>query len=160
MNPCPCGRGGERGCLCPQHVLEAYRRKISGPITDRLDIWLNVHKIDYEKMTEKISSGEDSSTIRNRVIKARTIQSDRYKKFNINKSYNGEMNASDIEKLINLDDVAKKTIRSSAEKMELSGRSFHRILKVAQTISDLGNRDIITEPDILEALQYRRKMTD
>lgn len=157
MNPCPCGKSKESGCTCPQHILETYRRKMSGPIADRIDIWLNVHKIDYEKMTEKSSSAETSTTIRDRVFRARNIQSDRYKKFSITKSFNSEMSAGDIEKIVTIDDTARTVLLSSAKKLELSGRSFHRIIKIAQTISDLGNRETISKSDILEALQYRKK---
>ena len=160
MNPCPCGKSKENGCRCPLHILQAYRRKMSGPIADRIDIWLDVHKIDYEKMTERISTAENSETVRQRVSKARIIQTNRYEKFGIKKLFNGEMNASDIEKLVIIDDTARKTLLFSAKKMELSGRSFHRIIKVAQTIADLDGRPTVLEKDILEALQYRRKVDD
>ncbi|MEI8327871.1 MAG: YifB family Mg chelatase-like AAA ATPase [Candidatus Taylorbacteria bacterium] len=158
MNPCPCGKGKEKGCMCPQHVLEAYKRKMSGPIMDRIDIWLNVHKIDYEKLSERTSDADDASTVRDRVARARAIQIVRYRCAGINKSFNSEMDASDIEKLIHLSDSTRKLLVSSAEKMGLSGRAFHRVLKVARTIADLNDREVIDDADILEALQYRQKM--
>jgi magnesium chelatase family protein len=157
MNPCPCGRGKEKGCKCPQHILESYRRKVSGPIMDRLDIWLHVHKIDYEKLYGKQSHPEDSAAVRIRVSNARKIQSERFKQFGINKSFNGEMSADDIERTIIISDTTRQLLISSAKNMELSGRAFHKILKVARTIADLAQRDSIDETDILEALQYRRK---
>ncbi|MEI6304960.1 MAG: YifB family Mg chelatase-like AAA ATPase [Candidatus Taylorbacteria bacterium] len=157
MNPCPCGKSKENGCACPQYILETYRRKMSGPIADRIDIWLNVNKIDYEKMTEKSSSAETSATIRGRVLRARHIQSDRYERFCINKSFNSELGASDIEKIVVIDDSARQLLLSSAQRLQLSGRSFHRIIKISQTIADLAERGVISELDILEALQYRRK---
>ena len=160
MNPCPCGKGKHAGCTCPQHVLEAYKRKMSGPIMDRIDIWLNIHEIDYQKLAEKDSSAEDSSVVRDRVSAARILQSDRYKRFGIAKSFNGEMDARDIEKMIVMSDSARNLLTHSAEKMSLSGRAFHRIIKLARTIADLAKKDAIDETDILESLQYRRKSED
>ncbi len=160
MNPCPCGKGSGGGCTCPQHILEKYRRKLSGPIMDRLDIWLNVHKIDYEKMSQKETSAETSSQIRERVAHARARQKDRFNKFGIAKSFNSEMGAEDMERIISLNEDARKLLVASAKSMSLSGRAFHKIIKVAQTIADLKGTDEISEIDILEALQYRRKMGD
>jgi magnesium chelatase family protein len=130
---------------------------MSGPILDRLDIWLNVHKIDYEKLAERESRGEDSSTVRDRVALARAVQLERYGRFGIQKSFNSEMDAGDIEKIIRMSGNARRLLVGSAEKMGLSGRAFHRVIKVAQTIVDLARKDVIEEIDILEALQYRRK---
>jgi len=158
MNPCPCGKGKEDGCTCPQHVLEAYKRKLSGPIMDRIDIWLNVRKIDYEKLAEQRSTAPDSETIRKRVSDARQIQSDRFNKFKLRKLFNGEMDAKDIETAVLIDERARNLLVRSAEKMELSGRAFHRIIKVARTIADLSNKPAIEDVDILEALQYRQKL--
>jgi magnesium chelatase family protein len=158
MNPCPCGKGKENGCTCPQHVLESYKRKMSGPIMDRLDIWLHIHKIDYEKLARRQPTSEDSSIVRARVANARQIQASRYARFGVNKLFNGEMSAVDIEKIVKMTDEARKFLVSSASSMELSGRAFHKTIKVAQTIADLAQKNSIEEIDILEALQYRRKM--
>jgi magnesium chelatase family protein len=157
MNPCPCGKGKGNGCVCTEKTIVNYKRKISGPIMDRIDIYIDVNKIDYEKMSLKKSDSEKSETIRDRIVKARAISLNRYKKYNISKLYNSEMNAEDIEKSIVISDIARNTLMISAEKFSLSGRAFHRIIKVARTIADLADSEIIEKDHILEALQYRRK---
>ncbi|MFA6295262.1 MAG: YifB family Mg chelatase-like AAA ATPase [Candidatus Paceibacterota bacterium] len=169
MNPCPCGKGKENGCTCSEHIISSYRRKISGPIIDRLDIWLNINKIDYAKLAAKTATSETSAVIRERVISARNIQLKRYCKFNISsvnkqsgrneqKYFNAEMSAQDIEKMVIMCDTARSLLTLSAEKFGLSGRAFHRVIKVAQTIADLSKKDMILKEHILEALQYRQKL--
>ncbi len=159
MNPCPCGQGSEKGCTCSIRALEAYKRKISGPIMDRLDIWLNVNKIDYEQLAAKNSSAETSEKIRKRVIEARNIQIKRYRNNKIDdKCFNSEMSAQDLEKLIAMDDEARSILTSSAQRFFLSGRAFHRVIKVARTIADLGGAEEINKEHILEALQYRQRV--
>ncbi|OHA24647.1 MAG: hypothetical protein A3B11_00500 [Candidatus Taylorbacteria bacterium RIFCSPLOWO2_01_FULL_44_26] len=163
MNPCPCGKGGNDQCICSPLKIESYRRKISGPILDRIDIWLEVDKIDYEKLSLRESSGEPSSAIRERVVRARKLQADRFIQHpekilslpDQRKYYNSEMNAEDIERHINLNDQSRNLLAVSAEKLGLSGRAFHRIIKVARTIADLANVTEISSEHILEALQYR-----
>lgn len=159
MNPCPCGKGLRNGCTCTLKALESYNRKMSGPIIDRLDIWLNVSKVDYKQLGAKNSSSENSEIIKNRVIEARNIQIKRFTSNGIQKVFNAEMNALDIEKMVILDDDARTTLTSSAEKLELSGRAFHRVIKVAQTIADLEKSNSIKKYHILEALQYRQRRT-
>lgn len=156
MNPCPCGK--EKNCTCSLSILENYRRKISGPIIDRMDLWINVNKVDYEKLSSNKSVSENSEIILNRVKMARNIQSKRFAKFAINKNYNSEMDVEDIERCIVIDDEAKDTLRKSAEQLGLSGRAFHRIIKVAQTIADLAQKETIQNEHILEAIQYRQKI--
>jgi magnesium chelatase family protein len=160
VNPCPCGKSPAPECACPRHVLESYRRKISGPISDRIDIWLNVEKVDYEKMAAKYHVSESSETIKQRIISCRNIQLERFKKYNINKTYNSELNASDIETCITIEDSARTALALSAQKLSLSARAFHHIIKVAQTIADLERKNVISKDHIMEALQYRRKLED
>ncbi len=157
MNPCPCGYGKYNGCSCTDRDIVNYNNKISGPIVDRIDMWVSVSKIEYDKLSNnKIS--ENSKSIRKRVEKSRKIQEIRFKKFKIkNKRYNSEMSVQDIEKCINLNSEAKETLRNSAEKLSLSARAYHRSIKLAQTIADIENSQGITKNHILEALQYRQK---
>lgn len=162
MNPCPCGMGNT-GCTCTPKMITNYKKKISGPIADRVDIWLNVNKIDYQKLGSRTSQEEKSETIAERVFFARNIQKDRFEKHGSKKHFNSEMEVGDIDKIINISVTAKKLLISSAEKLDLSGRAYHRIIKVAQTIVDLENshenrENIIEEKHILEALMYRQRI--
>jgi magnesium chelatase family protein len=163
MNPCRCGKGKDGGCICPTQVRQAYNRRISGPVLDRIDLWINVNKIDYEKLAAIEPAGESSAHIRARVIAARAIQEARFEKIHGKsggrgkKYFNSEMSAEDIEKASGLKDDARAALRLSAERFRLSGRAFHRVIKVARTIADLADSEYISKEHILEALQYRQK---
>lgn len=157
MNPCPCGLGKNNGCICPEHISKAYRRRLSGPIMDRIDIWTNVTKIDYECLASKENLSESSEIILNRVITARTIQQKRFSKRTTRIYYNSEMNPQDIDMFAEMDDSSRNLLRISAEKMGISGRAFHRTIKVARTIADLVGDTVIKREYILEALQYRER---
>ncbi|MDE2041222.1 MAG: YifB family Mg chelatase-like AAA ATPase [Patescibacteria group bacterium] len=157
MNPCPCGRGPSHGCRCPQHILKLYERRLSGPIIDRIDIWVDVDSVDYDELASTVSTAEPSSAIRERVRRARDIQAARFAAHGSTKVYNAEMNADDIEKIVSLDDDTRQTLLHAAKALELSGRAFHRIIKVACTVADLCGRGRVARQDILEALQYRRR---
>ncbi len=158
MNPCPCGYGGDKNCKCSDRDIANYNRKISGPIIDRIDMWVSVSKIEYDKLANNSKSKENSENIRKRVINSRKVQLERFRKNNINnKRYNSEMSLQDIEKCIRLDTDVSELLKNSAERLSLSARAYHRIIKLAQTIADLENSDKINKNHILEALQYRRK---
>lgn len=158
MNPCPCGKGLQYGCTCPPKMREAYHRRISGPIMDRIDIWVRVSKVEHEKLALRGPSGETSIEMRKRVVAARQRQAKRFGHFGISKSYNSEMSAADIEKIIYMNEKTRTFLASSAEKLELSGRAFHRVIKVAQTIADIESSEEIKKEHLLEALQYRQKL--
>ncbi|MDD5165485.1 MAG: YifB family Mg chelatase-like AAA ATPase [Candidatus Pacebacteria bacterium] len=155
MNPCRCGKGKGNGCACSPRSIERYQRKLSAPVLDRIDIWIQVSKIDYEKLSLTQASSEKTKDIRKRVIQARAVQMKRF--HSQNKYYNSEMNAGDIEKYALLEDDARKLLTQSAEKLGVSGRAFHRIIKVARTIADLDCSPNIKKSHILEAIQYRQK---
>lgn len=158
MNPCPCGKGKDHGCTCPIKSAEAYNRRISGPIMDRIDVWVNVNKVEHVKLAEQNRSGETSAQIQAHVIAAREIQRARFILHNITKSVNSEMSAEDIEKCVILKPELRSLLATSAEKLDLSGRAFHRVIKVAQTIADLDHGSDIKKEHLMEALQYRQKL--
>lgn len=154
MNPCPCGNFGaqHKKCICSKHDIIRYGRKISGPIMDRIDIWLPVEHIDYKKLSG-LHSAEKSTDIKERVLRARTLQQ---KRFGTTKKLNAHMHAKDVEKL-QIDPSAQEILHKSAEQLKLSPRGYHRMIKLARTIADLDNIEIINDNHILEALQYRPK---
>ncbi|MDQ3076714.1 MAG: YifB family Mg chelatase-like AAA ATPase [bacterium] len=159
MNPCPCGNHGikEKECSCSQQNLLRYQRKISGPIIDRIDIWTEVSVINHQGLSEKGASGETTETIRLRVEAARSRQLERFKYHPREIKTNSEMNARDLHTYIHLDKDAQEILTSSAERLQLSGRAHHRMMKLAQTIADLKEKPSVDSESILEALQYRPK---
>ncbi len=157
MNPCPCGFGNTNRCKCNDKDTNEYRKRISGPIIDRIDMWIQVSKIDYDKLSSKLEINEKSKDIKERVENARKIQFERFNNMRINKKYNSEMTISDIENCIKIDTDANIILKNSSEKLGLSARSYHRIIKLSQTIADLDNSTTIKKDHILEAIQYRQK---
>lgn len=125
---------------------------------DRLDLWISVSKVDYDRLSLTTNDSENSETIKSRVTAARSIAAARYARFGSNKKLNAEMTADDIDKCITLSDVARQKLKEVASRLSLSGRGFHRVIKVAQTIADLGDSPRVEIVHILEALQYRQKM--
>jgi magnesium chelatase family protein len=159
MNPCPCGNFGSKTkeCVCKPQDLLRYQRKISGPIVDRIDMWVEVSQINYEKLGEKESDKKETPEIKERIIKARKIQKERFEKAKRKIKTNSEMEAKDIGKISLLDEKAKEVLNTSAKKLDLSARAYHRVIKLARTIADLDNSEEINTSHILEALQYRPK---
>lgn len=159
MNPCPCGNFGVRGktCNCPQHAIDRYKRKISGPIIDRIDLWTEVSVVEHEKLTEGRGAEETSECVRKRVAVARARAEERYKQLKLPFKANSEVGARNIAAAIPLSNEVKKVLNLAAKKHDLSARSYHRLMKLARTISDLeGHKDVL-ESDLMEALQYRPK---
>lgn len=158
LNPCPCGNyGTEKQCVCLPGSLIKYQSRISGPIADRIDIWVEVARVDHKKLSDTSNKGETSSVIRERVTQARDMQKKRFKHHPHNIKTNSEMSAKDLETLVKLSDNLVDMVNMSAEKFNLSGRAHHRLIKVARTIADLDGAHEIGEQHILEALQYRPK---
>ena len=168
MNPCPCGNYGFRGkpCVCTPSALQRYRRKMSGPIVDRIDIWVEVDRILPHELSTDGVTGEESKVFKNKVNKARKIQQERFSakggsasgRKNITK--NGEMSARELVQLVHLEKEAEKILNLTAERMGFSPRVYHRMIKVARTIADLEESPIITAKHILEAVEYRPKKFD
>ncbi len=158
MNPCPCGYGKEKGCKCSDRDIGNYNKKISGPIVDRIDIWVSVSKIEYDKLSNKSLDNENSQAIKKRVEASRKIQRERFAKHGIkNKKYNSEMTVKDIERCIRLEDDVTTLLKTSTERLGLSARAYHRIIKLSRTIADLEKSDKISKKHVLEAIQYRQK---
>lgn len=158
MNPCPCGNFGSttKECRCTPGQLARYRRHVSGPIIDRIDMWTEVSQIDHKALSER-PNGEPSVKIRERVLHARDIQKKRFAGHTRNIKLNSEMNARDIVHFCTFTPESKHILNSSSERLSLSGRAHHKIMKLARTIADLrGEKDIGREA-ILEAFQYRQK---
>ncbi len=132
-----------------------YRRKISGPIMDRIDLWVNVLNIDYDKLGSKIKEGEESSVIKKRVLKARAKQEARLQ--NSRANTNSEMGVKDIDKLIEISKEVRDVLNTTAKKLNLSARAYHRVIKLSRTIADLDDSENIETKHVLEALQYRPK---
>jgi magnesium chelatase family protein len=161
MNPCPCGNFGFRGkaCVCTPSALTRYRRKMSGPIVDRIDIWLEVDRI----LPQDLSGGEQarqSGIYRAKVKKARDLQKERFSKLKNKILRNAEMGARDLVSLISLDKDSRRTLNLAAERLGFSPRVYHRMIKVARTIADLEESENIGPNHILEAVEYRPKKFD
>ena len=159
MNPCPCGNTGnkQKACICKPSDLDRYKRKLSGPIMDRIDLWVSVGNVDYKKLGGE-GNGEPSEVIRQRVARAREIQKNRFQKFSRTISTNSEMNVKDLSSIVELDGKTRDILDDSAERLGLSARAYHRVIKIARTIADLENSPSVTENHIFEALQYRPKV--
>lgn len=155
MNPCPCGyyNHPDKECVCSPGVVKNYLNKISGPLMDRIDLHVEVTPVPFNELTQ-MDSGESSSDVRQRVIKARKIQgkrfADRGKIYN-----NSQMENKEISEFCNITGDGLKLLKVAMEKLSLSARAYDRILKVARTIADLGNNDNISTEHLAEAIQYR-----
>ena len=159
MNPCPCGNYGVKGkeCICSAQHIEKYKRKLSGPIADRIDMWVEVSKIEHEKLTDSRDKHTLTEIIKERVKKAREIQRKRYDGLGLKNTTNAELSPKNLIEYIKLDDKIKNILNTSAKQLDLSARMYHRIIKIARTIADLEGSENVLENHIMEALQYRPK---
>lgn len=157
MNPCPCGNKGnkQKQCICKPGDLDRYARKLSGPIMDRIDIWVTVGAVDYDKLASSEQTGEKTYSIKERVKKARSVQAKRFKGAARKINTNSEMNVKDLAIYAPLTQEIKQLLNQSAERLQLSARAYHRTIKLARTIADLEGSESITQAHLLEALQYR-----
>jgi magnesium chelatase family protein len=159
MNPCPCGYHGDpfRKCTCPHSLVSRYQRRISGPFIDRVDIFVEVPHIDYEKLTDE-RLGESSAKVQARVTAARDRQLKRFKETRL--TSNAEMTPAEIREFCRVEDSAQSLLQAAMKQLYLSARAFHRILKLALTIADLEGSDIIKAHHVAEAIQYRPRRTE
>jgi magnesium chelatase family protein len=158
MNPCPCGYHGDptHECSCSPSSVTRYRHRISGPLMDRMDIFVEVPRVDYEKLTDG-PSAEGSPEVRERVEVCRGVQRLRFSESRL--AANSEMGPVEVREFCQrfLDDQAKGLLKMAVNQLALSARSFHRVLKVSRTIADLAGAEMIAAPHLAEALQYRSR---
>lgn len=154
MNPCPCGYYGHptRKCTCSESAVSRYLGKISGPLLDRIDIHVEVPPVKYEELSSAIPA-ESSADIRERVNKARAIQTERYKDLPI--TCNARIPSGRLQEFCAMDEKAEKLLKKAFDKMGLSSRAYSKILKVSRTIADLDNSEVIKSSHVGEAVQYR-----
>jgi magnesium chelatase family protein len=154
MNPCKCGYRGDpiKQCTCTSIEVQRYQKRISGPILDRIDLLMSVAKVEHDKLFAN-TKAESSEIVRARVQKARNIQLERFKGQNI--FSNSEMSQKDIEKYIQVDASTKTLLTLAVQRMNLSARSYFRILKVSRTIADLDGCEKVSQDHVAEALSYR-----
>ncbi len=157
MNPCPCGYFGEEdgshSCECTPNEIKRYTRKISGPLLDRIDIHVHVPRVEYKDLSSA-QRAEPSAKIRERVTSARERQFTRLKKFGI--FCNAQMNHGILRETCPLDDTAQRLLEQAFRVMNLSARSYDRIIKVARTVADLGGSEKIMDIHVAEAIQLRK----
>ena len=156
MNPCPCGYYGDpfKGCKCSPGEISRYHKRISGPLLDRIDIFIEVPHIDYEKLTED-KSAESSEKVRARIKAAHEIQLERFQGTKLR--CNADMTPREVKEFCSVEPTAQSLLRTAMKQLHLTARAFHRILKLSRTIADLENSDILKPAHIAEALQYRHK---
>ena len=156
MNPCPCGKltDPDRECFCSPSQITKYRRKISAPLLDRIDLHVEVPPVKYDKLSsEKVA--EESSKIRERVEYARDVQKQRFKEENIRT--NSRMNLQQLKKYCQIDSISRNLLKNATTQLHLSARSYYRVIKLARTIADLSGQINIQTIHLAEALQYRPK---
>ena len=159
MNPCPCGYSGDptRECTCSRGMIENYQKRISGPLLDRIDIHVDVPRVDYEKLTG-MTMGETSASIRARVEAAREKQRARFQGTPLHS--NADMGPAQVRQFCDLDSTGRGLIKVAVRQLGLSARAYHRVLKLARTIADLAGSEDIETQHLAEALQYRSRQRE
>lgn len=155
MNPCPCGYYGDpvKECTCSPSMIRRYQQRLSGPLLDRIDIHVDVPRVDYDKLTDA-RRGEPSAVIRQRVEAARDRQRQRFLE-DSRLQCNADMGAGDIRHFCQTDQPGQQLLNTTLRQMQLSARAYHRILKLSRTIADLDDSAIIQVKHLAEAIQYR-----
>jgi magnesium chelatase family protein len=162
MNPCPCGYFGDpvKDCTCSPMMITRYRKRISGPLMDRIDIHVEVPRVEYDKLADD-RLGEPSADIRGRIDGAREVQKTRFEGLrggpsgNVNLLVNADMGPAEVRVHCKLDEGGRSLVRSAMQQLGMSARAFHRILKLSRTIADLEGAPHIKTHHLAEAIQYR-----
>jgi magnesium chelatase family protein len=165
INPRPCGYLNDplKPCTCSSGAVTKYQKRISGPLLDRIDIHIEVPRVDYEKLSDK-RTGEPSETIRARVETARQVQRERFASLKEagdgcqSIACNADMRPAEIRQYCVLDGAGQSLMRSAMTQLQLTARAYHRVLKLARTIADLAGAENIGPSHLAEALQYRPRM--
>ena len=161
MNPCPCGYYGDsrRSCSCPEATVSRYQRRVSGPLLDHFDLFMDVPSVEYDELFAA-PSGESSAEVRERVEAGRALQRARLE--GTGGLTNAEMGPVEVRTYCQqlLEPDAEPLLATATEQIGLSARAFHRVLRVARTIADLEGRETITSVHLTEAIQYRRRGRD
>jgi len=154
MNPCPCGyyNDPEKQCTCSASQIANYQKRISGPILDRIDLQIEIPRLNFDKLNAS-GSGSDTTRIRDRINKARSRQKERYKHQKLN--YNSEADSETIKNICRLDPESQKLLKNAVDKFCLSPRGYFKVLKIARTIADLNQEQEVSPACVAEALQYR-----
>jgi magnesium chelatase family protein len=156
--PCPCGYSGdpEKACTCSHQTVTRYQKRISGPMLDRIDIHIEVPRVDFEKLSDS-RRGESSDDIRARVEAAREMQRQRFNGLENGVMTNADMRVAEVRQFCELDEAGQQLVKAAMTQLQLSARAYHRILKLARTIADLAGDENILPAHLAEALQYRPK---
>ncbi|MDD5738650.1 MAG: ATP-binding protein [Candidatus Pacebacteria bacterium] len=154
-NPCPCGNHGspDKECTCSQSQIASYKRKLTGPLIDRFDIFCAVPSLKYQELVNQETPSNIGENIKAKIAKTRDIQNNRFK--NDKNSTNAEMNVEQIKKHCQIGNDSHILLQKFVDSGKLSARGFHKILKTARTIADLSEKQNIDQRDILEAISYR-----
>ena len=163
MNPCPCGNyGSDQHCTCSDGAVYRYQRRISGPVLDRIDLFVDVPRVEVQKLMDAPEAGvapstEPSADVRRRVVEARNRQRERYGDGGPNA--NASLSAREVNSYCFdvLEDRARTLIQEAVDRLRLSARGYHRVLKVSRTIADLAGAETISAQHVAEAVQYRRR---
>lgn len=158
MNPCPCGYHGDpaHDCSCSAGTIARYQKRISGPLLDRIDIHVEVPRVEYEKLTDR-RDGERSAAVRERVIAARQRQGRRFAALPRVRC-NADMGPAEVRAFCEVEAAAQPLLKAATQRLRLSARAFHRVLKLARTIADLAGEETIAAAHVAEALQYRPRV--
>ncbi|MGH2447485.1 MAG: YifB family Mg chelatase-like AAA ATPase [Chloroflexota bacterium] len=154
MNPCPCGFASdtEKECTCTQTAILRYQKRLSGPLLDRIDVHVEVPRVEYEKLTDVVPA-EQSSSIQGRVQQAREVQLSRFAGTKL--TCNAEMGPREVRQYCPVEPAAQTLLKAAVQRLHLSARAFHRTLKLSRTIADLDGSEILSTSHVAEAIQYR-----